>query len=175
MASGPDDKSFEALTGDFLAWGVSDPETWARSQAEEGIDQYGRLVFLRGAWQAVLKDGDTSWMDPLIARSEARPTEPGAGAGQALKRLLTAGASRSDLAELVRVMQWETMAGLAYQLSDPGVVTYPSSDVPRVEWALVRIDADGQPISEIGSLHESVLETDPTGREMRPASPTAGR
>ena len=72
-------------------------------------------------------------------------------------------------------MQWETLAGLAYQLSEPGVVTATSADAPRVEWALVRVDAEGQSVSEIGALHESVLETDPTGRELRSAVTTASR
>lgn len=40
--------------------------------------------------------------------------------------------------------------------------------VKQVRWALMRIDDDDQPIDRIGSLHESVLETDPSGREMRP-------
>jgi hypothetical protein len=35
-------------------------------------------------------------------------------------------------------------------------------------WALVQIGDDGDVLGNIGGLHESVLETDPTGREMRP-------
>jgi len=38
-----------------------------------------------------------------------------------------------------------------------------------VSWALFQTDADGRPTGPaIGGLHESVLELDPTGREMRP-------
>jgi hypothetical protein len=47
---------------------------------------------------------------------------------------------------------------------------YPSDPVPRVGWALFEVDDNGRPLREIGMLQESVLETDPTGREMRPRS-----
>jgi hypothetical protein len=82
--------------------------------------------------------------------------------------MLDAGASRDDIAEVVRVMQWEVLAGLAYQLADPGVVDYPSDDLPPVNWGLFELDDDGEPLRPIDGLHESVLDTDPSGREMRP-------
>lgn len=148
--------------------GALDPELWARSQLEEGIPQYARFVFLREAWKNVIEEDDTSWIDPLIEDAAQRPRDPGAGAGPALKRMLAAGASREDIAELVRVMQWQVLAGLAYQLSDPDAVEYPSDDSPRVSWALFEVDEDDEPLHPIDALHESVLDTDPTGREMRP-------
>jgi hypothetical protein len=162
----PDD--LHRLTEQFRAMGAVDPESWAKSQLEEGIPQYARLVFLRQAWKNIIADGDTSWIKPLIQESERHPREPGAGAGAALKRMVAAGASREDIAEIVRVMQWQVLAGLAYQLADPGVVDYPTEDLPRVNWALFELDEDGEPLEPIDGLHESVLDTDPSGREMRP-------
>jgi len=166
MANSP--QELKRLTEHFRAMGAFDPESWARSQLEEGIPQYARLVFLRQAWKNVIADGDTSWIDPLIQESERRPRDPGAGAGPALKRMLAVGASPEDIAEVVRVLQWHVLAGLAYQLADPGVVDYPSEDLPRVDWTLFEVDEDGQPLHAINCLHESVLDTDPSGREMRP-------
>jgi hypothetical protein len=58
--------------------------------------------------------------------------------------------------------------GLCYQLSDPGVVEYPSKTLPQVEWALMQLDKNGNPLNPIDGLHESVLSLDTTGREMRP-------
>jgi hypothetical protein len=162
------DEEIRALAEHFRAWGVDDPEGWARSQVKESINQYARLVFLRGAWRSVISDSDTAWIDRHISESEKRPDAPGAGAGHALGRLIASGANRDDLSELVRVMQWEVLASLAYQLADPGTVKYPSATVPRVAWALFEVDKRGDPVAEIGMLHESVLETDPAGREMRP-------
>lgn len=167
---GYSDDDIKALTEHFRSWGVDDAEGWARSQLSEGINQYARLVFLSGAWQSVIREGDTTWIDGLVSAAEKRPDDPGAGAGLALKRLMAAGADRDDLGDLVRVMQWELLAALAYQLSDPHIVTYPSDPVPRVGWALFEVDDNGRPLREIGMPQESVLETDPTGREMRPRS-----
>jgi hypothetical protein len=148
--------------------GAFDPELWAKSQLEEGIPQYARLVFLRQAWKHIIADGDTSWIDSLIQESERRPRDPGAGAGPALERLLAFGVAREDIADVVRVMQWNVLAGLAYQLADPGMVEYPSEEVPRVDWTLFEVDEDGKPLHPIDGLYESVLDTDPSGREMRP-------
>lgn len=162
------EEEIRQLTEHFRALGAPRPEGWARSQVEEGIPQYARFVFLRQAWRSIIADGDTSWIDPMIQQSERHPQSPGASIGPALKRILAAGASPQDVAEVVRVMQWHVLAGLAYQPSDSGVVEYPEPRTPRVNWALVEMDEDGQPLHSIDVLHESVLDTDPTGREMRP-------
>lgn len=156
------------LSDHFRAMGAVEPESWARSQLEEGIPQYARFVFLRQAWKSILAENDTAWIDPLIKESDRRPRAPGAGAGPALKRLLATGAAREDLAELVRVMQWHVLQSLAYQLSDPGSAEYPSDDLPRVNWTLFEVTDEGEPLHPIDGLHESVLDTDPSGREMRP-------
>lgn len=155
----------------FRALGARDPKSWAESHVHKGIPQYARFVFLRQAWSHVIAEGETSWVDHMIQESERRPRDPGAGAGTALSRMLALGASREDIAEVVRVMQWQVLAGLAYQLSDPGSVDYPSDEFPQVGWALFEIDDDGRPLQPIDGLHESVLDTDPSGREMRPPKP----
>jgi len=164
------EENFEKLVDGFRSWNVSDPEAWAESQRTEGIPQYERLVFLRGAWQTIIDEGDTSWIEPVMEQSTRRPDSPGASGGCALKRLLSVGADPRDIAEIVRVMQWQVLHGIVYMLADPSVVAYPTNDVPRVNWRLYAVDEHGQPTHEIGSLHESVLETEPSGREMRPVS-----
>lgn len=162
----------QQLTEHFRLLGASNPESWARSQIEEGIPQYARLVFLRQAWQSVIADGDTSWIEPQIQEAECHPRQPGAGIGPALKRILAAGASREDIAEVVRVMQWNVLASISYQLADPEVVEYPIDKMPRVNWTLFEVDDKGQPLHPIDGLNESVLDTDPSGREMRPKGVT---
>jgi len=166
------EKEIQQLTAHFRLLGAFDPESWARSQVEEGIPQYARLVFLRQAWQGVIADGDASWIEPEIQESERHPRQPGAGIGPALKRMLAAGVSREDIVEVIRVMQWKVLARIAYQLSDPGVVDYPSGEMPHVNWTLFEVGDDGKPLHPIDGLHESVLDTDPTGREMRPRGVT---
>jgi hypothetical protein len=52
-------------------------------------------------------------------------------------------------------------------LEDPGDV---EPEVADMAWQLFLIDDEnGTPITPIGALIESVLETDPTGRYMMPA------
>jgi hypothetical protein len=130
------EKKIKELAAHFRALGVDDPEAWARSQVEEGIPQYARLVFLRQAWKNIIADGDTSWIDPAIQNAKHRPRDPGASIGPALERLLAAGVNREDIADIVRVMQWSVLAGLAYQLDASEVVDYPREDMPQVRWAL---------------------------------------
>lgn len=163
-----DPEELRQLTEDFRALGAYRPELWARSQLAEGIEQYARFVFLRQAWTSVVAEDDTSWIEAHIQDSDLHPRGPGAGSGIALKRLLATGASREDLTELVRVMQWQVLHDIMYQLSDSGIVQYPSDDMPHVDWMLFEVTEDGEPLHPIGALHESVLDTDPTGREMCP-------
>jgi hypothetical protein len=139
----------------FRKLGASDPEGWARSQVQEGIPQLARFLFLRSAWRCVVSEDDTAWIDQAIGRAEVQPDEPYAGVGHALKSLR------------VRGMQAQVLFHFCYVIADPGVVE--SEDV-KINWALVELDDDGEPRGTIDSLHESVLETDPTGREMRPSS-----
>jgi hypothetical protein len=157
--------AIEKLTSLFRELGAPDPEGWARSQIDEGIDQLARYVFLRQAWRRVVPPEDASWIDAQIASAKARPSSPGAGAGLALQRLLAAETDRKDIHEVVRVMQWELLFSLCYLLEDPGEL---EPEIADMSWRLMRTNDDGACIGIIGGLHESVLETEPAGREMRP-------
>lgn len=157
------------LTARFIAAGARDPEGWARSQLAEGIPQLARYLALKDAWAEVIGDGDHKWIDSAVRQSAANPEEPYAGVGHALKRLLAAGASREDLAEVVRGMQAQLLFHLLY--------TFTAGDHPRTSdtefeglaWSLRAVDRDsGKQVYELSALHESMLELDPTGREMRP-------
>ena len=113
----------------------------------------------------VVAEDDESWIANAQASAAAKPNEPGAGIGPALDRLLACGANEEDITQVVRVMQWELLFGLCYLLEDPGDV---EDEVRDLEWSLFQVNEAGEPIAAINCLHESVLETDPTGREMRP-------
>ena len=84
----------------------------------------------------------------------------------ALERLRELGAKAEDLTDLVRGMQVALMSSLMYLLDDPGDVAREA----EVAWALLEISPSNEVVAVISSLHESVLQTDPTGREMRPRS-----
>jgi hypothetical protein len=157
--------TLDELTALFRKLGAPDPEGWARSQHEDGIDQLGRFVFLRQAWKSVIDPDDTSWMDRVIEADKKRPLEPCAGLGPALERLMAAGGARADIQEVVRVMQYQVLFSFCYLLGDPGELEPELSDM---SWCLARTNDDDEIVGTIDSLHESVLGTDPTGREMRP-------
>jgi hypothetical protein len=149
------------LTDLFARLGARDPAHWARSEILEGIPQLARFLFLRQAWKLVLPEMDNRWIrDEAGADVDAR----GGAIGPALARLLLHGANENDLTAVVRVMQWRLLAGLCYLLDDPGGL---EQEVKGIAWGLFQVDDNGRPTTVMSALHESLLETDPTGREMR--------
>lgn len=152
------------LTERLRKLGAPDPESWAVSELEEGIPQTARFLFLREAWRSVVPSGEHRWIDDAIAAAERKPNDPYAGAGHALSRLRARGATDRELTELVRAMQAELLFSLCYQLEDPNL----EPEAQGITWGLFVTKADGEPVGRLGGLHESVLETDPSGREVRP-------
>jgi hypothetical protein len=147
--------------------GAPEPSNWAKSEVQENIPQLARFMFLRQAWRRVLSADDTAWIDNHITWSRKNSNSPGAALGPSLERCLQKGCSREDLLEIARTAQWQLLHAICYLLSDPSI---EEPELQHIAWALVEIDPNGQRGREIGGLHESVLETDPTGREMRPRS-----
>jgi hypothetical protein len=158
-------RSLKDLERLFKLAGAPEPESWAEAEHEGGSPQLHRYLFLRQAWRLVVKDGDTSWLAAEMASSDKNPQQPGAGYGTALHRLLAAGADPRDISDVARHAQWQLLHGICYLLSDPDLREKEFEDVA---WALFEVDASGEPARGIEALHESVLDTDPTGREMRP-------
>ena len=158
-------KELERLTELFKKLGAADPSGWASSQLEEGIPQLERYLFLRQAWRSVVPEDDHGWIAASIAAWRKQPDGPYAGVGRALHRLQQSGAAAEDLTDLVRGMQAELLFQFCYQLEDPGEL---EEEVADTAWGLFRVNEDGEAAEPITGLHESVLETDPTGREMRP-------
>jgi hypothetical protein len=157
----------QQLTELFRELGAEEPESWAHSQIAEGISQLPRYLFLRQAWRKVVGPKDTSWM------SELRPKDsrdPGGELGPAIDRILSAGARPEDLTTVVRVMQWRLLSRICVLLDDPGLL---EKEVADVVWGLFLLDENYEPVLPISGLIESVLETDPTGREMRPPAPAS--
>jgi hypothetical protein len=153
------------LTEIFRKLGADDADGWASSQINEGINQLGRFVFLKQAWSKVLDESDADWIEGTIERARSHPSEPYAGVGLALSNLIENGADPQLIIDLVRGVQAEMLFSMCHLLDDPGELP---EEVSEMQWALFEIDSSGSPVDTIETLHESVLETDPTGREMRP-------
>lgn len=150
-----------SLTEIFKQIGAPDPEAWARSQEDEGVPQLARYLFLRQAWRQVIPKDDLTWIDAELQRPSG---SPGPTAAPALSQLLSLGADKQDIADIVRTMQWQLLFRLCYLLNDPGDVADVVSDI---DWGLFTVDEAGNPLEHIGGLHESVLETEPSGTEMK--------
>ena len=101
----------------------------------------------------------------MIEAGVREPDAASAGIGQALARLRRKGVDDRDIADVVRGMQAQLLFHFCYLLGDPGDV---EAEVRDIHWGLVQKDDDDKILDFIGELHESVLETDPSGREMRP-------
>lgn len=153
--------TLDGLTAIFQAVGARDPEGWAKSQLEEGIPQLGRYLFLRQAWRCVVELEDRIWISEL---QELGPNDPGSEGAEALRRMLSQGVSEQDITTLVRVKQWHLLFDICYLLSDPGEL---EAIVADMEWGLFQTDENGAPVTPLEALHESVLETEPDGNEMR--------
>jgi hypothetical protein len=155
------------LTELFRKLGAPEPENWAHSQIRVGIPQLARYLFLREAWRRIVSPDDRHWMDEVIPKD---PNGAGGELGPAIDRLLAAGGRLGDITTVVRVMQWWLLAGLCVLIDDPGDF---ESEVADIRWQLFLVDENDYATEEIGSLIESLLQTDPTGREMHPP-PTGG-
>ncbi|MFM9878940.1 MAG: hypothetical protein ACKVOO_00830 [Burkholderiaceae bacterium] len=149
----------------FEKLGARDPQSWASSQVNEGIPQLHRFLFLRQAWSHVIAEHYLGWVDHHIEVAEKHPEAPFSGMGAALKRAVSAGVAREDLSQIARGVQAELLCQLSYMLEDNGL-TEP--ELEGIGWGLFQTDEEGNAVAPIYSLHESVLDVDPTGREMRP-------
>ena len=153
------------LVSIFRELGARDPEEWADSEINEDIPQLARFLFLKGCWDVIVPDTDTSWIDNVLQNFPETSGQPFAGGAHAIRRMLAQGCTKADIAELVRCFQAELLLGICYLMADAGSV---EGNEEHANWALVELDEDGCPKRPISGLHESVLETDPSGREMRP-------
>ena len=162
----PYPKSEQELAKLFRSLGAHEPEAWVHGLLEDPEPQLARYLFLKLAWDRVIGDGDTKWIERSTKRANEYPDEPYAGLGLALQRVLAAGILPEDIAEICRCVQAKTLFDISYLIDGP---TDSAAELEEIDWALFRVDENGVPFGErIGGLHESVLETDPTGREMRP-------
>ena len=150
----------------YRSLGVAKPEEWAAFAMSDPDLYLARYLFLKQAWERIIGEEEVAWIEEAIDRSKTHPSEPYAGLGLALQRVLAAGASRKDVSEIGRCLQAQALFGLGYLVDGPA---YPEEGFEDIDWGLFRVDEEGNPFGEpIKGLHESVLETDPTGREMRP-------
>ncbi len=158
-----DPKKLRELAEIFERYGAHDPESWARSQLEEGIPQLAIFSFARAMWACAADENDDRWIDQEIRRSRDGPNDPCAQIGPALAEMLSKGVSRRAITDLVRVIQYGVLYHVASLLDGSRI-----EDVPIHRWRMYEVDEDDHLVAVIQGLHEVLLGLDPTGREMRP-------
>jgi hypothetical protein len=152
-----DAEELRELTEVFRRYGAADPESWARSQLEEGIPQLGIFCFAKALWQGVVSESDTGWIDKEIEWARSRPGDHCTQTGSALEEMLAKGVSRQAITDLVRVFQYGAFYHACSLLDGAKAI-----ELPVGEWTLYQVDEDGKPIAIIQGLHEVLLGLDPT-------------
>ena len=101
-------------------------------------------------WDNINGYMNDGWLDSTILASERRPDEPFADTGMVLKRLLALGASKRDLALLVRSGCYDGTFSTLYDIQEAGLSC-----------------------EDLVAVHEGLLSADPSGLEGRPGSAPA--
>ena len=141
------------LTGRLRLAGAADPQSWALSEVSEDIAQLTRFLFLRGVWRRM-----HSCADDALATELAR-------------KLRQDGAGEEDLRELVQLALGRLAFDLLYLLDEPDGTAWDSPPEPDVadndqRWLLAEAEPDGSLTGrDVGGLHESLADTDPTGND----------
>jgi hypothetical protein len=159
----PDTPEILALTEVFREAGATNPELWARSQVQEGINQLARFSFLKSISAAWLPETATNWVEAQIHSTPAISPYPGAQLSTVVQEMVTKGVRPESIVDLVRVIQFEALFHVCQTLDIGNEV-----DTSLVDWALFEVDKQGQPTRVIDALHESLLEFDPSRRELFP-------
>ena len=153
----------EELTKIFNELGAKAPEEWASSQINEGIPQLSRFLFLKGAWENVVPDNE-EWIKNVVKNHKDGEDNPFSGLGESIKKMIECGVPKKYITEFARCIGADMIFHIGYILDDPGMVMGNE----YTNWGLFETDEEENALGPISGLHESVLETDPTGREMRP-------
>ena len=146
-------QALDELTARFENVGAADARGWAESESAEDFAQLARYLALRAAWRRM------------------RDAVSNAMASQGAENLFAAGVSRDEVEGLLRRTVYEVTFELLYLIDEPDGTLHsepPSTDVdddhPR--WTLMEVSPDGDLTGrDVGGLHESLLEVDPSGRE----------
>lgn len=127
----------------FHQLGCDASEEWARSEIAQDIPQLARYRFLRTLWPQMID----SWQDGIDNIPAAQ-------------RAFATGASQGDLAQLARVVAYETVFAMLCHLDADEEAT---DQLPS--WALAEITPTGEATGRhLDGLHEDLLAFDPSGR-----------
>lgn len=157
------DEKIRQLAEVFKQAGADDPEGWASSEVNEGINQLARFSFLKAITSQLLKEDDLDWIDNRIKFNYSQPTESCSQIVPAMEEMIGKGVSRESIVDLIRVTQYETLWHACCIIDK----VYETG-TPIESWGLFELDDDYNPTMSIGCLHESLDEFDPSKKGLRP-------
>jgi len=125
-------------------------------------------LFLRGLWKSIPDEDDASWVQRVAQLPVT--SEPLGDFGEIVREMLQKGVSAAAIARFAKLVGYETAFGICYHLDDPHASYEGFGDKPQeVAWGVFSLDpATDEPASPLEGLHERLLSSDPTGREMCP-------
>ncbi|WP_455351442.1 hypothetical protein [Streptomyces sp. SYSU K217416] len=150
----------DRLAGLFAALGADDPQSWARSEAEENIPQLARYRLLRMLWQDI--DGWSSAAPDWIGTFQ----RDGSAAG-AVERALRLGVTPDDLGAVAREVSRETVFALLHRLCDPtGEDLGAGVEEQLPGWCLAETSPSGEHTGRhLDALYEDLNGLDPRAQE----------
>ena len=148
--------SIEQLAAIFRELGVTDPQSWARSEVEEGIPQLAMVLFLQLARSSIDDLRDVRVLRDTIRRAGGREST------EALRRLVDAGTSTSDLLQVVRDVLRDYLTQICFLLDDTSAIRFSgwprAAELEKIHWGLFAVDHRGRPGPDMSGLHEIVGE-----------------
>lgn len=149
--------TIQQLTEIFRQAGAKDPESWAASEVEEGINQLARFSFLKSITSELLKAGDIHWCDNQIEYNYSEKGDRDYKMVEALKEMIDKDVEKAAIVDLIRAIQYNTLFHIC------GIIDRAfERDTPINNWGLFEVDDNDNPTRRIGGLHESLYEFDPS-------------
>jgi hypothetical protein len=146
------------LKAKFEALGAPDVDFQISVEQEDGNPRLAPLVLFHNVWKAVLRKGDTQWLEQTIKHFEMRKQLTGVAAAKwpqddtflnSLKTLVDSGIDLAHVTAVARQAQQHLLYHFAYVLSDS---TSDEEVFKDVGWAVFETDADGKPLRPMNEL-----------------------
>ncbi|MEO1133842.1 MAG: hypothetical protein AAFX40_14185 [Cyanobacteria bacterium J06639_1] len=154
--------------------GIDNADQWV-SEADaymEPIPMAEMALFLREAWQPILRQNDISWIVPLIKELESRQGRkdlyalrflpPKTVLRQALQRLQAAGIDPKDLTIVIREFQLEVLAQVI-DLLDGGISFEEDFES---NWSIFSLDDELEPVDSFSDMKHLIWEFDPDREDV---------
>jgi len=164
------------LIEEFRRLGLERPESWARSQVREGINQLSRARLLYWLFSNITRtdnDNDRSVADAVNRYDRDEAGQPGSGIvsnpqAQIYKRMLSEGFTERDIRVVIRETEIKALMNFVCALD--GCVS-PPPEAGSCGFGVFEIDEKGRPLRPVNALHESVHSFNTEARARMAAAP----